>query len=110
MISAVATPDASERRRKLVPTAQSSTPQGESAPAALDMPGHVDPAQWHQSMGYARQVCARYFRDGATPADALMAFGLSSTGAAATDWTRAVTAIAHAFCAGPMRRTARKAA
>ena len=37
---------------------------------------HVNPLQWHQAVGVARQSCARFFRDGGAPADALLAFGL----------------------------------
>ena len=39
---------------------------------------HVNPLQWHQAVGIARQSCARFFRDGGAPADALLAFGLSA--------------------------------
>ena len=39
-------------------------------------PRYINPVQWQQSIGYARQACARLFRDGGTPADALAAFGL----------------------------------
>ena len=39
-------------------------------------PRYINPVQWQQSIGYARQACARLFRDGSTPADALAAFGL----------------------------------
>lgn len=34
-------------------------------------PHNVNPLQWHQAIGIARQTCARVFRDGGTPADAL---------------------------------------
>ena len=40
-------------------------------------PRHVNSVQWEQAIGYARQACARIFRDGGTPATALGAFGLS---------------------------------
>lgn len=61
-------------------------------------PDHVDPIHWHQSLGYARQACARIFRDGGSPADALQAFGLEGRGE--TDWARAVERIAEALTAG----------
>jgi hypothetical protein len=62
-----------------------------------------DPAQWHQAIGVARQACARIFRDGGRPADAVRAFGLS---AEADDWARAVAIIAQSLCAAPLRRAA----
>ena len=33
-------------------------------------PRHINSVQWQQAIGYARQVCARMFRDGGTPAEA----------------------------------------
>jgi hypothetical protein len=67
-------------------------------------PEHINPLQWHQSLGYARQACARIFRDGGTPEDAIRAFGLKS--ADATDWSKAVEVIAEHLSAAPMRRAA----
>jgi hypothetical protein len=74
----------------------------ETARAAT--PPHINPLQWHQSLGYARQACARIFRDGGTPADALAAFQLKAQGA--LDWSKAVELIAEAMTAGPNRRAA----
>lgn len=65
---------------------------------------HINPMQWNQSVGYARQTCARIFRDGGTPQDALKAFGVAAS--ADTDWVKAVDVIAEALCAEPMRRAA----
>ena len=31
-------------------------------------PHHINPLQWHQAVGVARQSCARFFRDGGSPA------------------------------------------
>jgi hypothetical protein len=68
-------------------------------------PGHVNPLQWHQAVGVARQSCARFFRDGGSPADALKAFGLAPE-ATCSDWGKAVEAIAEVLCAAPARRAA----
>ena len=70
------------------------------------IPDHVNPVQWQQAQGVARQTCARFFRDGGTPEDALKAFGLSITETAERDWSRAVDAIAQTLCAAPQRRAA----
>lgn len=67
---------------------------------------HINPLQWHQALGVARSSCARFFRDGGSPADALRAFGLSTDERAAKDWSRAVEAIAECLCAVPMKRAA----
>lgn len=67
---------------------------------------HVNPLQWHQAMGVARQSCARLFRDGGSPGDALQAFGLPRDAHLARDWSKAVEAIATTLCALPTRRAA----
>ncbi|MEI9901981.1 MAG: hypothetical protein WDN31_19820 [Hyphomicrobium sp.] len=66
---------------------------------------HINPLQWHQAMGVARASCARFFRDGGAPADALLAFGLSAD-ASVRDWSRAVEMIAECLCAAPLKRAA----
>jgi hypothetical protein len=70
------------------------------------IPDFVNPVQWQQAQGVARQTCARFFRDGGTPEDALEAFGLSADETAAIDWSRAVDAIAQTLCTTPQRRAA----
>ena len=67
-------------------------------------PAHVNPMLWHQSTGYARQACARIFRDGGSPADALKAFGLAAE--AHIDWSKAVELIAETLSATPARKAA----
>lgn len=70
-------------------------------------PEHINPLHWHQSIGFARQACARVFRDGGTPADALRAFGLATEGdAAKATWERTVERVAEYLCAQPQRRAA----
>ncbi len=68
-------------------------------------PEHINPLQWHQALGVARQSCARFFRDGGTPVDAMRAFGLTAA-AGGSDWSHAVEAIAEALCAAPVQRAA----
>ena len=65
---------------------------------------HISSVQWEQAMGYARQACARIFRDGGNPRAALTAFGLSVADPA--DWSTAVDRIALAFCAWQRRKAA----
>lgn len=62
-----------------------------------DSPRAINSAEWTQAMGFARQFCARVFRDGGMPADALKAYGVAPT-AKATDWGKAVELIAESFC------------
>ena len=67
-------------------------------------PEHINPLQWHQSLGFARQACARIFRDGGTADDAVRAFGLKCGDI--SDWSRAVELIAEHLSAAPVRRAA----
>jgi hypothetical protein len=68
-------------------------------------PRHVNPVQWQQAMDYARQACARIFRDGGSAAEALGAFGLLSAEGSA-DWNTAVSRIAEALCVTRHRNAA----
>ena len=69
-----------------------------------EIPDHINPMQWQQALGAARQISARVFRDGGTPADALAGMGL----AASQDitWEKAVDYIAGALCAHPLSMAA----
>jgi hypothetical protein len=67
-------------------------------------PHRINSVQWQQATGYARQVCARIFRDGGTPTEACRAFGLLAEPAA--DWSIAVDRIAQVLCAPAVRKAA----
>ena len=68
-------------------------------------PRHINPQQWSQAMDYARQVCARMFRDGGKPADAVTAFGLAAP-TFSIDWSVAVERIAQSLCTPSLRKAA----
>jgi len=68
------------------------------------IPDHVNPIQWHQAVAVSRQECARVFRDGGEPSDALRVFGLSADDD--VSWEKAVDQIATELCAHPVTRAA----
>ncbi len=72
------------------------------------VPEHVNPIEWHQAVGIARQSCARFFRDGGTARDAMRAFGAECPADTknAADWGKAVESIARVLCAKPEKRAA----
>ena len=70
---------------------------------------NINPVQWNQAQGLSRQSCARIFRDGGSPADALKAFGLAAAETDKIDWSKAVDLIAQQLCMTP-QRTMRRAA
>jgi len=81
-------------------------PRQQENPEAKNMsPNHINPVQWQQAMGYARQACARIFRDGGTPAEAIRVFGFNAADPAA-DWSIAVNRIAQSLCASTVRKAA----
>jgi hypothetical protein len=74
--------------------------------AHLAIPDHVNSIQWQNAQGIARQACARFFRDGRNPEDALKAFGVETIERSELDWSRAVDAIAQTLCMAQQRRAA----
>jgi hypothetical protein len=56
-------------------------------------PRYVRPQQWRQAVDVARDACARLFRDGRSPADAVRAHGIATSEAAS--WAHAVNVIAE---------------
>jgi hypothetical protein len=68
------------------------------------VPDHLSPIQWHQALAVSRESCARIFRDGGTPGDVLVAFGLQSEEDA--NWERVVDLVAVELCAHPIKRAA----
>lgn len=64
----------------------------------MSRPSSISPVQWDQAIGLARQSCARIFRDGGAPADALSSFGLSAGDV--PGWDEAISSIAHSLCRG----------
>jgi hypothetical protein len=57
-----------------------------------ETPANVNPILWQQSLGLARQISARVFRDGGRASDALTAIGLKAE--ANISWDKAVELIA----------------
>lgn len=68
------------------------------------IPDHLSPIQWHQAVAVSREQCARIFRDGGSPDDALVAYGLKHERDAT--WERAVDLIAAGLCSHPIKRAA----
>lgn len=71
----------------------------------MSRPQHINPLQWNEAVAMARQGCARVFRNGGAPKDALASFGLEADGAVTSDWSKIVDTIANALCQ-TMRRAA----
>ena len=67
-------------------------------------PTALNPIHWQQSLGLARQICARVFRDGGTPGQALVAAGLAFR--ADVGWDKAVEQIAETMSRATGRRAA----
>lgn len=72
-------------------------PMSESTHAS---PTHINPIQWHHALAVSRQACARVFRDGGTPGEAVAAFGIVVP--EQISWEKAVDQIANELCAHPL--------
>ncbi|MEO0730388.1 MAG: hypothetical protein AAFR23_01425 [Pseudomonadota bacterium] len=60
-------------------------------------PKHMAPAQWTTAQGVARAVCAKVFREGGSPVDALRLNGVSvEADPAEMSWSQAVDLLANA--------------
>jgi len=88
------------------PPGPTRTGSQKSERLVMQAPDHINPFQWHQALGVARQACARVFRDGGSPSDALAAFGVARAKVAKLDWSKAVESIAELLCREPVRRAA----
>jgi len=71
-----------------------------SRPSDDESPAHVNPILWQQSLGLARQISARVFRDGGDPAAAVVAVGLKASPADTLTWDKAVELIAGELSRG----------
>jgi hypothetical protein len=69
-------------------------------------PVHVNALQWHHAQSIARQTCARMFRDGGQPADAVQSFNIALTETQQLDWGRAVELITESLCQLPLQQAA----
>ena len=69
---------------------------------------NINPIEWSEAVGLARQAAARIFREGGSPEASLASFGLKTPSGGRLDWDRAIDLIAADLCA--RRRTARRAA
>jgi hypothetical protein len=70
------------------------------------IPDHINPLQWSEATGVARAACARIFRDGGSPGDALAQFGLPAPAEGRADWAKAVDRIAESLCSDRRLRRA----
>jgi hypothetical protein len=66
-------------------------------------PAHSNSMQWHHAQSIARQTCARVFRDGGQPADALQEFDLKSSDVDKLGWGRTVELITESLCQLPLK-------
>jgi hypothetical protein len=59
---------------------------------------NVNPVQWTEAIGHARQTCARIYRGGGNPLEAMRFFGLSTKTVRVSDWDQAIERIAWSLC------------
>ncbi len=62
----------------------------------MSAPRGCPPVQWEQAIGLARHTCAKVYRDGGSPAEALFSAGADNS--ADASWDTAIRALARQFC------------
>jgi hypothetical protein len=70
---------------------------------AVPSPAHSNSMQWHYTQSIARETCARVFREGGLPADALQEFDIKSSETSKLGWGRAVELITESLCQLPLK-------
>ena len=69
-------------------------------------PAHINPLQWDHAQTIARHACARVFRDGGQPADALLEFDLKPVETVKLGWACTVELITTSLCQLPVKLAA----
>ena len=64
----------------------------------MQCPANINPVQWSQAVGLARQAAARVYRHGGSAREAAESFGVKTVKGADMSWDRAVEAMAERVC------------
>ena len=63
----------------------------------MQCPANINPVQWSQSVGLARQAAARVYREGGSAREAAESFGVK-VGKGDVSWDRAIEMMAERVC------------
>lgn len=83
----------------------------------MQCPANINPVQWCQAIGLARQAAARVYRNGGSAREAAESFGVKLTKDQDLSWDRAIEVMAERACGSmvtmsshqPVRRPERAA-
>jgi hypothetical protein len=76
----------------------------------MQCPANINPVQWSQAVGLARQAAARVYRNGGSAREAAESFGVRLENAPETSWDRAIEMMAERVCGSVVSLTARQPA
>ncbi|MEZ5926368.1 MAG: hypothetical protein R3D57_18515 [Hyphomicrobiaceae bacterium] len=61
----------------------------------MQCPANINPVQWSQAVGLARQAAARVYREGGGPREAALSFGVKVAKTQDLSWDRAIEMMAE---------------
>lgn len=64
----------------------------------MQCPANINPVQWSQAVGLARQAAARVYRNGGSAREAAESLGVRVTSETELTWDRAIEAMAERVC------------
>lgn len=64
----------------------------------MQCPANINPVQWSQAVGLARQAAARVYRNGGSAREAALSMGVRIEADAEVTWDRAVEMMAERVC------------
>lgn len=64
----------------------------------MQCPANINPVQWSQAVGLARQAAARVYREGGSAREAAESFGVKVGKAQDFSWDRAIEMMAERVC------------
>ena len=74
----------------------------------MQCPANINPVQWSQAVGLARQAAARVYREGGSAREAAESFGIRLAKPQELTWDRAVEAMAECVCGSMVSAASRQ--
>ncbi len=76
----------------------------------MQCPANINPVQWSQAVGLARQAAARVYREGGSAREAAESFGVKITKPDGLSWDRAIEMMAERVCGSVVTLASRQPA
>jgi hypothetical protein len=74
----------------------------------MQCPANINPVQWSQAVGLARQAAARVYRNGGSAREAAESFGIRLADVPDLSWDRAIEMMAERVCGSVVTLSSRQ--